>query len=103
MDVLTGVRSRSRAAVGVAGSGALLLAVLGAPFPSVPTPTEPPAAARLAAASSSGQTPSAASRKKQDPRTATLVMGGDLLWHDTVWLSAAEDHRRTGRGERFDF
>lgn len=36
-------------------------------------------------------------------RTATLVMGGDLLWHDTVWLSAQEDHARTGRGERFDF
>lgn len=36
-------------------------------------------------------------------RTATLVMGGDLLWHDTVWLSAQEDHARTGRGRRFDF
>ncbi|MCW2796092.1 MAG: hypothetical protein JWM79_1589 [Nocardioides sp.] len=30
-------------------------------------------------------------------------MGGDLLWHDTVWLSAAEDHVRTGRGRAFDF
>ena len=30
-------------------------------------------------------------------------MGGDLLWHDTVWLSAAEDHQRTGEGTRFDF
>jgi poly-gamma-glutamate synthesis protein (capsule biosynthesis protein) len=30
-------------------------------------------------------------------------MGGDLLWHDSVWLSAGEDHRRTGRGARFDF
>ena len=36
-------------------------------------------------------------------RTATVVMGGDLLWHDTVWLSAQEDHARTGRGRRFDF
>ena len=103
MDVFSGVRGRSRAAVGLAGSGALLLAALGAPFPSVPTPAERPAAARLVATTSSGQTPSDASRKKAKPRTATLVMGGDLLWHDTVWLSAAEDHRRTGQGARFDF
>jgi poly-gamma-glutamate synthesis protein (capsule biosynthesis protein) len=37
------------------------------------------------------------------PRTATVVMGGDLLWHNTVWLSAAEEHARTGRGRGFDF
>ena len=35
-------------------------------------------------------------------RSATLVFGGDLLWHDTTWLSAAEDHARTGRGHRLD-
>jgi len=37
------------------------------------------------------------------PRTATILMGGDLLWHNTVWASAAEDHARTGAGRRFDF
>ncbi|HEY0953080.1 CapA family protein [Nocardioides sp.] len=37
------------------------------------------------------------------PRTATILMGGDLLWHNTVWHSAAEDHARTGAGGRFDF
>ncbi|WP_051548510.1 CapA family protein [Nocardioides sp. URHA0032] len=37
------------------------------------------------------------------PRTVSLVMGGDLLWHNTVWASAAEDHRRTGVGDRYDF
>jgi poly-gamma-glutamate synthesis protein (capsule biosynthesis protein) len=51
--------------------------------------------------------PSAASRpsrrKPGNPRTATVVLSGDLLWHDTVWRSAAADHARTGRGERFDF
>lgn len=35
-------------------------------------------------------------------REATLVFGGDLLWHDTTWLSAAEDHARTGRGRTLD-
>ncbi len=29
-------------------------------------------------------------------------MGGDLLWHNTVWASAAADAAATGRG-RFDF
>ena len=37
------------------------------------------------------------------PRTVSVVMGGDLLWHNTVWQSAAEDHARTGRGGEFDF
>ncbi|ABL83138.1 MULTISPECIES: CapA family protein [unclassified Nocardioides] len=37
------------------------------------------------------------------PRTATILLGGDLLWHNTVWHSAAEDHARTGAGDRFDF
>ena len=37
------------------------------------------------------------------PRTASVVMGGDLLWHNTVWFSAAEDHAQHGRGDRYDF
>ena len=105
MDVFSGVRGRSRAAVGVVVSAAAMLAVLGAPFPH-PTPSDPAVRAILAASTSStGAKNDQSSRgdKKWKPRTATLVMGGDLLWHDTVWASAAEDHRRTGRGERFDF
>lgn len=35
-------------------------------------------------------------------REATLLFGGDLLWHDTTWLSAAEDHARTGHGRTLD-
>ena len=31
------------------------------------------------------------------------MLSGDLLWHDTVWHSAAADHARTGRGTAFDF
>lgn len=40
-----------------------------------------------------------------DPPAAdavTVVVNGDLLWHDTLWSGAREDARRTGRG-RFDF
>jgi poly-gamma-glutamate synthesis protein (capsule biosynthesis protein) len=32
------------------------------------------------------------------PREVTVAVAGDLLWHDTVWASAVEDHRRTGAG-----
>ncbi len=45
----------------------------------------------------------AAAEADPAPRTASVVMGGDLLWHNTVWHSAAEDHRRTGRGTRYDW
>ncbi len=36
-------------------------------------------------------------------RTASVVMGGDLLWHNTVWLSAAEDAARSGARGPYDF
>ena len=37
-------------------------------------------------------------------RTATLVMAGDLLWHNTVWQSAQHDAAVTGAGRGgFDF
>lgn len=37
------------------------------------------------------------------PRSVSLAMGGDLLWHNTTWFSAAEDHRRTGAGVWHDW
>lgn len=43
------------------------------------------------------------SEEPHAPRTLSLVMGGDLLWHNTTWFSAAEDHRRTGAGDRYDW
>ncbi|MGD8214154.1 CapA family protein [Aestuariimicrobium sp. Y1814] len=36
-------------------------------------------------------------------RSLTTVMSGDLLWHNTLWFTAANDHRRTGKGDEFDF
>lgn len=32
-----------------------------------------------------------------------MVMSGDLLWHNTLWLQAAADHARTGKGDTYDF
>jgi Bacterial capsule synthesis protein PGA_cap len=36
-------------------------------------------------------------------RTVSVLMSGDLLWHDTVWQSAHEDAVRRGERQRFDF
>jgi poly-gamma-glutamate synthesis protein (capsule biosynthesis protein) len=36
-------------------------------------------------------------------RSVTVLMSGDLLWHDTVWASAHEDAVRRGEHQRFDF
>ena len=40
---------------------------------------------------------------EQSRRTVTVLMSGDLLWHDTVWASAHEDAVRRGERQRFDF
>ena len=99
------VGGRSRAAVGAVAAFAALLATLGAPHPDSP-PSRPEAAIALAGNSTTGPdtTPVAATAVVRPARrTATLVMGGDLLWHNTVWASAAEDHATTGRGRAYDF
>jgi hypothetical protein len=36
-------------------------------------------------------------------RRVTVLMSGDLLWHNSVWESAHEDAVRRGLTERFDF
>jgi poly-gamma-glutamate synthesis protein (capsule biosynthesis protein) len=36
-------------------------------------------------------------------RSVTVLMSGDLLWHDTVWESAHEDAVRRDEKQRFDF
>ena len=56
------------------------------------------------APTSAAPTPSATSSSAAPTRTATLVANGDLLWHNTVWMSAQAEARRTGKGiDGFDF
>jgi poly-gamma-glutamate capsule biosynthesis protein CapA/YwtB (metallophosphatase superfamily) len=111
------VPSRRRRLLGaitalVSVSALLVAAVIGAwmlrPTPtstpsatgSVLAPAHAPAAATAPAEPDSSESGSAT---PPDRRTASIVMSGDLLWHNTVWVSAAEDHARTGAGNRFDF
>jgi len=41
--------------------------------------------------------------RTQPRRTVTVLMSGDLLWHNSVWESAHEDAVRRGESRRFDF
>ena len=58
----------------------------GSPGPTATTPATPASPSSTKAA-----------------RNLTTVMSGDLLWHNTLWFTAANDHRRTGKGKEFDF
>lgn len=95
-----------RAALGIAACALLGATVLGTPFAEDPDPPQARPALRLSGAEPAPRAPAPpapAPAPEPEPRRFTLVMGGDLLWHDTVWLSAAADHATTGAGARFDF
>lgn len=64
------------------------------PTPSTATPT---AATERPSASSASPTPSPT---PFTPRTASINVSGDLLWHNTLWDSARLD---ASAGEEFDF
>jgi poly-gamma-glutamate capsule biosynthesis protein CapA/YwtB (metallophosphatase superfamily) len=65
------------------------------PGPAV-SPSKP-----IASPTSSGQ-PTQRPATKPQRTTVTVVMNGDLLWHNTLWYSAKEDARRRGKGG-YDF
>jgi poly-gamma-glutamate capsule biosynthesis protein CapA/YwtB (metallophosphatase superfamily) len=69
--------------------------------PTAPTPTPAATLSTPAAVPSPGQATKQSGAKSQ--RTSvTVVMNGDLLWHNTLWFSAKEDARRRERGG-YDF
>ena len=117
----TGGRIRTYAGIGLVTSLTLAVACLGT-FALVddgrPGAPEPAGLALVAfetggRAPGSAEGPSAPDKVTQGPasaaadvparRSATVVLSGDLLWHDTVWQSAAADHARSGAGGHFDF
>ncbi len=61
-----------------------------------PSPTVSP----TSSVSSSAQAGKPAAKLQRT--SVTVVMNGDLLWHNTLWFSAKEDARRRGRGG-YDF
>jgi hypothetical protein len=74
------------------------------PTPS-PTPTATPSTPVVVPTDETTDLPSDDDSSDATPthRSVTVLMSGDLLWHDTVWASAAEDAASRGEKQRFDF
>ncbi len=90
-----------RAHVGIVTCAALAAAVVGAPFSDRATsPEAGPGIVLSGADPAPAPTAPAVEEPAPEPRRFELVMGGDLLWHDTVWQSAAAE--ATG-GAPYDF
>jgi len=83
----------------------LALAALGLPDgpPTAPVRETSAAIVRVAEPPAAPAVRASAPARPAPPRTVSLVMGGDLLWHNTVWQSAAADAVRTGAKGRYDF
>jgi len=88
----------------------LAIAVTPVTPPPAPAPSESPAVPAAVPTGHPVDDPSAAADRGQDRdegrdrhRRVTLLMSGDLLWHNTVWESAHEDAVRRGLSQRFDF
>jgi len=69
--------------------------------PTTPTPI-PAATLSTPAAGPAPSQPTKQPAAKPQRTSVTVVMNGDLLWHNTLWFSAKEDARRRGRGG-YDF
>jgi Bacterial capsule synthesis protein PGA_cap len=69
---------------------------------SRPTTTAAPEPSRSPATPTRTPSPSSGGGAASAPRATTLVMNGDLLWHNSFWFGAREDARRGGRSG-FDF
>ena len=67
-----------------------------------PTSTPTRTGAPSAGPSDTATTSATPRRKAAPPPSVTLVMNGDLLWHNTLWFGAREDARRSGR-RGYDF
>ena len=80
-------------------------AVAVTPSPSAPPTVLPSDPLGVATAPTGEARPAERDRSDdRDPhRSVSVLMSGDLLWHDTVWESAHEDAVSRGEKQRFDF
>jgi poly-gamma-glutamate capsule biosynthesis protein CapA/YwtB (metallophosphatase superfamily) len=76
------------------------------PAARTPAPPLPPSAAATSNSPTSSPTspaqPTQRVPAKPKRTSVTVVMNGDLLWHNTLWFGAREDARRRGHGG-YDF
>ena len=70
--------------------------------PAASTPRPAQTLTRPTASPDSSGQPTRRPAAKPQRTSVTVVMNGDLLWHNTLWFSAKEDARRRGHGG-YDF
>ena len=85
-----------------AGLMILVLAACSA-SPSAPTPVTSSSGTTGASAGSPSGTPPAKPPGERAAGSATVVLNGDLLWHNTLWYGANEDARRARHSGRDDY
>ena len=96
-----------RRTLAIGGAGLVIMTgACGAPAPRAdqsPTPSVVPTVAgtSLSAPPTTPATPSQPPVESRR-REVTVVMNGDLLWHNTLWYGAREDARRRGK-RGYDF
>ena len=86
-------------------TGGLLAGCAAEPSPTaLNTPTPSPAATLQTPAPSPRPSGQPTTQSTSNPRrtSVTVVMNGDLLWHNTLWYGAREDAQRRGHGG-YDF
>jgi poly-gamma-glutamate capsule biosynthesis protein CapA/YwtB (metallophosphatase superfamily) len=82
-----------------AAAGIALLVMLSGCATDQPVAPSPPASNPTQGHTAS---PQPAKRSPSTPTSVTVVINGDLLWHNTLWYGAKEDARRRGHGG-YDF
>jgi len=89
----------------LAGVVTLALVLTGCATTGVlPTTTTTPTTSTSAATTPATASAIPSASPSATPQTVTLVANGDLLWHNTVWMSAQKEAKRTGKGiDGFDF
>ncbi len=99
--------ARLRQTLAIGGAGLVIMTgACGAPAPRTDQSLTPPVVPTVAGTSLSSPAATKATPSQppaEPPRTdVTVVMNGDLLWHNTLWYGAREDARRRGK-RGYDF
>jgi poly-gamma-glutamate capsule biosynthesis protein CapA/YwtB (metallophosphatase superfamily) len=90
--------------LGICAAGLMVLALAACTASqSGPTPVRSSSGTTSASARSPSGTPAATPPDERDAGAATVVVNGDLLWHNTLWYGAKEDARRGGHSGRDDY
>src|SRR5215213_953458 len=103
---VTSLRATATSRARLAVVWCVLLIILSSCASGQPLPARTPAPSPRSPVSSQTESPSFSSQPSKPAKpqrtSVTVVLNGDLLWHNTLWFGASEDARRRGKGG-YDF